>query len=378
MPELERTKDRQMGRQAKQKTRLYKLMTRRRLLQNMGILALGAWGIPVLGACGDQGASGEGTDTSASATWRLASYAAEGQSMMRTHRWWAEEVDRRTNGQLKIEVYPNGSLPYEQSESLSAVDQGLVEVAEVFGASLGGAEEALEVLDLPGFVPPDMQLRSELVDELKDPLSEIVTQEYNVQPIYSFWQLEPRNIYSQEAIPNLDALSGTNVRALGELESNFTQALGATPQSMSWPDTYVAMQQGVLDGFWIVDSATYTSNMYEVSDYIIDLQIGGASTYLMINRPAFESLPSEVQQVLTDLEPEYQAEIEKNIMEDIEVNRDQLLDEGMEVINWPQEDAERVQAVAEDLWEGWYADAEPPAQAIFDQADQFIQDRGGR
>lgn len=359
MPKLRKTKDSQ--------TRLYKPIMQ--VILGMTLFAL-------LTSCGGQGASGEGSDTSI--TWKLASYAAEDQSMMRTHRWWAEEVDKRTNGQLKIEVYPNGSLPYKQTESLTAVDQGLVEVTEVFGGSLGGSEKALEVLDLPGFVPPDMQLRSELVGELKEPLNEIVTQSYNVQPIYSFWQLEPRNLYTKEAIPDLDALSGAKIRALGQLESSFTQALGATPQATSWPDTYLAMQQGVLGGFWIVDSATYTSNMYEVSDYIIDLQVGGASTYLMINRSAFESLSPEVQQVLTDLEPEYQAKIEENIMEDIETNRDQLLDKGMEVTNWPQDDVERVQVAAEDLWESWYADADPAAQDIFDQADQFIQERDAR
>lgn len=373
MSELKKAKDYQTGQQTEQKTRLHKPMTRVVLIIALFVL---------LASCGGQEASSGGSGDSnggsgKSITWKLASYAAEGQSMPRTHNWWAEEVERRTDGQLKIEIYLSGSLPYQQTESLKAIDEGLVEVAEVFGGSLGGSEKALEVLDLPGFVPPDMQLRSELQRYLKEPLNEIVREKYDAR-VYSFFQLEPRNLYTKEPIPNLDALAGTKVRALGELESNFTQALGAAPQSMSWPDTYVAMQQGVIGGFWIVDSAVYTSNMYEVSDYIIDLQVGGASTYLMINQSAFESLPQDVQQVLTDLEPEYQAKIEENIMEDIEVNREQLLDEGMEVTNWPQRDRERMQTVARDLWEDWYAGADPDAQRIFDQANQFIQEQGAR
>jgi TRAP-type C4-dicarboxylate transport system substrate-binding protein len=295
-----------------------------------------------------------------------------GHWLTATYQWWSDQVRQKTNGQLVIEIYLLGSLPYKQPEALSTVAQGFLEVAEVWGGSLGGSEAALEVIDLPGFVPPNLELRKKLAAELRPQWRNLVAQKYGAH-VYSTVQLDPRNMYTKREIRDLNSLRGLKIRAIGALESTFTNRLGAAATAMTWTDTYLAMQQGVIDGFWIVDSATHRSKMYEVSRYIIDMQTGGASMYVVINGKAWNSLPGEVRKVLEDLEPAFGHQLQENLQKDMARSRQALLDNGMKVVKWSREDLAKTDQIARTMWQEWYGKADPQGKRVFDQAKRIVQ-----
>jgi len=295
-----------------------------------------------------------------------------GHWLTQTYQWWSDQVKQKTDGQLVIDIYLLGSLPYKQPEALSAVAQGFVEVGEVWGGSLGGSEAALEVLDLPGFVPPDPELRKKLLAGLQSEWKGLVAQKYDAR-IYGVVQLDPRNIYTKREAKDINGLRGSKIRAIGALESAFTNRLGAVATAMSWPDTYLAMQQGVIDGFWIVDSGTYRSKMYEVSRYIIDTQTGGAANYIVINGKAWNSLPESARKVLDSLEPAFAQQLQENLKQDMAKSRQGLLDNGMKVVKWSREDHAKMDQIARTMWQEWYAKADAQGKRVFDQAKQVIQ-----
>lgn len=295
-----------------------------------------------------------------------------GHWLTQTYQWWSDQVKQKTDGQLVIDIYLLGSLPYKQPEALSAVAQGFVEVGEVWGGSLGGSEAALEVLDLPGFVPPNFELRKKLVTDLMPEWRNLIAQKYGAH-LYGVIQLDPRNLYTKKDVKDLQGLRGLKVRAIGALESAFTNRLGAVATALSWPDTYMAMQQGVIDGFWIVDSATHRSKMYEVSRYIIDTQTGGAAMFLVINRNAWNSLPEAPRKVLEGLEPAFTGQLQENLKQDMAKSRQALLDNGMKVVKLPREDLSKMDQAASTVWQEWYAKADPQGKRVFDRAKRLIQ-----
>ena len=295
-----------------------------------------------------------------------------GHWLTQTYQWWSDQVKQKTDGQLVIDIYLLGSLPYKQPEALSTVAQGFLEVAEVWGGSLGGSEAALEVLDLPGFVPPDLELRKKLLTGLQPEWKSLVTQKYGAR-VYGVVQLDPRNIYTKREVKDINGLRGMKLRAIGALESTFTNRLGAVATAMSWPDTYMAMQQGVIDGFWIVDSGTYLSKRYEVSRYIVDTRTGGAAMFFVINGKAWSSLPEATRKVLEGLEPAFAQQLQENLKQDMLKSRQGLLDNGMKVVNLSAEDHAKMDQIARAMWQEWYAKADPQGKRVFDQAKQVIQ-----
>ncbi len=330
------------------------------------------------------GGGSEPTATSPAATptpepqiinWKLGSVSPESHYILTNIAWWTDQVRERTNGQLNIEIFAGGALPYGQAEYLDAVDRGLVEASDVWGGSNSGVEQALEVLEIPGLVPPDVDLRVDVANKLFQPYQSLLASKYDVE-LYWILQLDPRNLYMKDAVNSLDEFQGLKIRAMSPLEVAFTGNMGAAATPISAQEVYTALQQGLVDGVWIVDSGTYVLKWYEVAKYIIDIRTGGAVNFLSINKTAYDALPPDVRQVLVDLRPQLMTRVWNSLREDMVTSRQRLLDEGMEVIAWPESDLAEISGAGQQVLGSWYEDASPDAKEIFDRARAIISDAG--
>ena len=307
--------------------------------------------------------------------WKMSSVNPESHYMIQNVLWWTEQVRQQTNGQLNIEVFAGGALPYAQAEHLDAVSRGLVEVAGVWGGSNSGVEQALEVLEIPGLVPPDVDVRFELANTLFQPYQALLSEKYDVE-LYWILQLDPRNLYMKDAVSSLDEFQGLKIRAMSPLEVAFTGNMGAAATPISAQEVYTALQQGLVDGVWIVDSGTYVLKWYEVAKYIVDIKTGGAANFLSINKTAYDALPADIRQVLVDLRPQLMTRVWDSLKADMITSRQRLLDEGMEVIQWPDSDLATISGAAQQVLGSWYEDASPDAKQIFDRARAIISEAG--
>jgi len=89
------------------------------------------------------------------------------------------------------------------------------------------------------------------------------------------------------------------IRAVGWLPSQQMAALGAVATPIPMPDTYLALDRGVIDGLQAPWEAVQAFRFYEVAKFYTAAPMSVAYFSISMNKQKWESLPKEVQQSIT-------------------------------------------------------------------------------
>jgi TRAP-type C4-dicarboxylate transport system substrate-binding protein len=101
-------------------------------------------------------------------------------------------------------------------------------------------------------------------------------------------------------------MEGLKTRATG-LSAKVVSSLGGTPVAMSQSETYEALQKGVVEATLCPIETLKGWNQGEVINYVTDSSAVGYTTamFVVINKDKWNSLPSNVQEVFTEVSSEW-------------------------------------------------------------------------
>lgn len=214
---------------------------------------------------------------------------------------WANEVEKRSNGRLKVTVYPGGTLT-KAPQCYEGVVSGISDIGMSCFAYTRGRFPFLEGLDLPLGYPNGMiatRIATEMVRKYKP--EEVA----DVKVLYVHAH-GPGILASRKPVRTLEDMSGTKVRATG-LSSKIVAALGGTPVGMSQPETYEALQKGVVEATFCPIETLKGWNQAEVIQSVTDSSVIGYTTamFVVMNRSRWERLPRDLRQVLETVSSEW-------------------------------------------------------------------------
>ncbi|MFC1993175.1 TRAP transporter substrate-binding protein DctP [Chloroflexota bacterium] len=100
-------------------------------------------------------------------------------------------------------------------------------------------------------------------------------------------------------------LAGLKIRAYGQTGACL-ELLGATPVGIPFPDTYEAIERGVVDGaFGVPFGVAANAAFYEVAPVIVETGAGHYADFpLIFNLQFYDNLPQEIKDIITGLGPE--------------------------------------------------------------------------
>jgi len=225
--------------------------------------------------------------------WRHQTTAGPTLAAVRANQWVADEIFRRTDGRLKIQVYPNMGLGYKPDQILGALSAGVLESAKIWSSYLTGEIPAADVMELPGLVPFDLELRKKIQDALF-PYWESLLIKKNVR-MMSVFITDPRAFWTKKVVHSLGEFKGLKIRSSGPTEDAVIRALGAVPVTMPFGDIYTATDRGLIDGFGLAYSAFVSGKFYEVSKCGIQIEWTSSVAVVGANRDAFDALPKDIQ-----------------------------------------------------------------------------------
>jgi tripartite ATP-independent transporter DctP family solute receptor len=203
----------------------------------------------------------------AATTLRFAHFADENHPANIAAKQFAANVEKRTNGALKIAIFPNNQLggPPEQAQQikLGTIDMGLPTQGQLdkydkaFAAMelpfiFNGPEEAFPILDGP------------TMDWFR-PLAE--KQGF---VLLRNWEYGFRNLTnSVHPINAPDDVKGLKIRTPPELQIQASmEALGAVVQAIAFPELYLALSQKVVDGEENPIAVIYFNKIAEVQKHL--------------------------------------------------------------------------------------------------------------
>jgi len=219
----------------------------------------------------------------------------------KTAEAWAEEVGKRSNGKVKITVYPAGTLT-QAPQCYEGVVNGLSDIGMSCFAYTRGRFGLLEGIDLPMGYPSGL-VATRVATEMVRKYNPKEVSDVHVLYIHAHG---PGILASRKPVHELKDLAGMKVRATG-LSSKIVQSLGGTPVAMSQPETYEALQKGVVEATLCPVETLKGWKQGEVINSITDSSVIGYTTamFVVMNKNAWDRLSPELQQVFTQVSNEW-------------------------------------------------------------------------
>ncbi len=214
---------------------------------------------------------------------------------------WAKEVEKRSDGRIQITVYPGGTLT-KAPQCWQGVIDGISDIGMSCFAYTPGRFPLLEALDLPlGW--PDGLTVTRTATELATKYAPEETQGAKLLYVHGHG---PGILATRKPVRKLEDLKNMKIRGTG-LSAGIATALGATAVGMSQPETYDALQKGVVDGTFCPIETLKGWKQGEVIESITDTKDIGYTTsmFVAMNEDSWNALPEDLQQVLLDVSAEW-------------------------------------------------------------------------
>lgn len=287
---------------------------------------------------------------------------------------WAELVEERSEGRIKLKIYPNAQLVSgDQTREFSAMRSGLIDMA--VGSTINWSPQVPEVnlFSLP-FLMPDNAAVDAITQGKAGEMVFAAIEKRGVMPL-AWGENGFREISnSRAAISTPDDLKGLKVRVVGSpLFLDTFNTLGANPTQMSWTDALPALTTGAVDGqenplaVYDVARADRASQKYlTLWHYMNDPLIFGVS------QRVWKTLPAEDQQLLQQAAIDAgQWEIEKSRSE-LEETLDRIRKRGVEVTELTPEQHKAFVDATQSVYDKWIPRI---GKELVDTAQQAINER---
>lgn len=214
---------------------------------------------------------------------------------------WSDEIERRTDGRVKIMVFAGGALT-KADQCYQGVCDGITDLGMSAFAYTRGRFPLLEGLDLPvGY--PDGLTATRIVNEM--------AMTYNPKEIQATKLLYvhahgPGVLATKTPVRGVKDLSGMKIRGTG-FTAKIVEALGGSPVGMSQGETYEALQKGVVQGTFCPIETLKGWKQGEVIGYVAESQCVGYTTsfYVTMNLETWNLLPPDIQKVFLDVSKEW-------------------------------------------------------------------------
>ena len=219
--------------------------------------------------------------------------------------WWAKELEKRSNGEIKIKFYWSQSL-VKGKETLKAVGSGLSEMGSIIGVYTPADVPIWNYANAP-FAIGDAWVGMRTWWELRQKLPELdeETNKRKVKILLNFTTGPVQLLSAKRPMTTVADLKGAKIRTTGGWTHMFKE-LGAVPVKVGFGELYAALDRGTIDGTINYTSFVKSYKHYEVASHVTEANMGQLLGYgAGINLRLFNEMPKEIQDILVKTSDEY-------------------------------------------------------------------------
>jgi C4-dicarboxylate-binding protein DctP len=180
---------------------------------------------------------------------------------------FGDELAKLSGNKFKLQIFPSSQLG-PISEMLQSVKAGSLDFSMAVPAWYSNFIRPMDVFTLPYIVSSAKRLKAALEGEIGKHVENLG--EGAGFKIFGYWLLGPRHIVNRlHAVQTPSDCKGLKLRVINsDVYMATFRALGANPVAMDPSELYLALQQGVVDGFEYPLPDIVDQKMYEVAKYI--------------------------------------------------------------------------------------------------------------
>ena len=240
----------------------------------------------------------------AETTLRFSDYGPNRGARAAALEWFANELETRSDGELKIEFFWGGSL-LGGRDTLGGVGSGVADMGTVVGFFTPKELQLYNIGDLP-VDNSDIWVGMRAMYELSG-TNEAMTKEFSDAGVHYLtnYSTGPVQLICRDEVKTLADLDGKKIRASGPYGDTL-EKLGVEIVRMSQADVYQALDSGLIDCNQNYYYAMQAYKQYEVAPYALELDWGQNMSFgIVVNEATYEGLPDDQKQVLDEVASDF-------------------------------------------------------------------------
>ncbi len=214
---------------------------------------------------------------------------------------WAKEIEKRTNGRVKITMFPGATLT-QADKCYDGVVKGISEIGSSVLSYTRGRFPLMSVIELPLGYKSAVQ-STNLINAV---YKKFKPKELDDVKVMYFMSHGPGVIHTKKPVARLEDLKGMKIRSSGTV-AKISAALGAVPVAMPQTETYDALSKGIVDGLMSPTEVLQDWKFGEVVDNTT-LDYGtayGLGFFIVMNKEKWNSLPPDIQKIIEQINEEW-------------------------------------------------------------------------
>lgn len=211
---------------------------------------------------------------------------------------WANTVAEESGGRIAVEIYPSSTLA-KPPALYESVKMRIADMTATVQGYTANRFPLTQVVELPGIVK-NAAHGSCIIQSLYD--EGLIADEYkDTKPLFLFTH-GPGHIHVKgKKIEKPEDFAGLRIRRPTTVVGNLLEGLEAQPVGMPAPESYPAMDRGVIDGVALPWEGAFVFRLNELADH--HTEVGGLYTLSFVvtmNKDVYNSLPDDLKKVIDD------------------------------------------------------------------------------
>lgn len=250
---------------------------------------------------------------------------------------WAKEIEKQTNGRVKITMFYSGTLT-PPDKCYDGVEKGISDIGFSVLAYTRGKFPLTEVIDLPIGIRNGLTA-TKLINEY---YNKFKPKEFDGTKVMYLHGHGPGVIHTKKGVYKLEDLKGMKIRCTG-MAAKIASALGATPVAMPMGDTYDAVSRGVVDGSMAPQEALFGWKWGEVVKFTVEDWGASYSSgmFVVMNKDKWNALPPDIQKIIEKINGEWIEKQGKTWDEIDKEGRDYTVKLGNKIVSLSKDENER-------------------------------------
>ncbi len=211
---------------------------------------------------------------------------------------WAKELEARTDGRVKVEIFNASSQFGEVTKQATQVADGTIDIALGLRGAEGDRFPRSSIVELPFVVHNALDGSRALWDLYKDG---VLGDEYGDYKVLALFVHNPGLIHTvSKRIVAPDDLKGQRLRAPNKVVAAALQSLGATPVILQVSDVMPAVKDHRIDGI-VTNWGNPLPGFNDAMKHHTDIAFHTSAFFVVMNRQRFDTLPVEIQTAIDKL-----------------------------------------------------------------------------
>ncbi|MBW2015973.1 MAG: TRAP transporter substrate-binding protein [Deltaproteobacteria bacterium] len=232
-------------------------------------------------------------------TARYATQLSKTFHLTETDYKFAELVAQKTDGRLKIDVYPAGQL-YKGRSIVKAIVDGALQIGIVYSGAWNGQLPYIDIFDVP-FVFKSME---DIHQAIAGPLGGMIARDmekFNARLLYVGYYGRSFEIANRiRPLKTRGDFKGLKIRCNLPTAVAAISAMGAAPVKMSSSEVYMALQRKTIDGV-VSGAQSIVKRKWNETCKFLTITNGSYSPWpVVMNLKFWNKLPADIQKAVME------------------------------------------------------------------------------